>query len=168
MSGSLGDSLLKLLPQWAGGTWAGPATSTAAATPQMAMNYTDAAAAMNPALVGQAGAAAAMPSQATNIAAGINPNWSSAMPAAGGDALAGALKGLSGQMGGQQQQPQMARAQAPGPTQSQIGRPSHAESLSSLLNQLNQWRSAYMSPQAINPASATSNTQQRQPGLLGM
>lgn len=46
---------------------------------QAATNYTDIAAAMNPALVGQAGIANAIPSSAQNVASSINPNWQSAM-----------------------------------------------------------------------------------------
>lgn len=120
---------------------------------------------------GASGGADMLPGPNTSYAASTPVQDQSALNAinaGGGGGLASALKGAAGQAAGQQQQQQVARAQAPGPTQSQIGRPSHAENLSNLLNQLNQWRSAYMSPQAINPASATSNTQQRQPGLLGM
>ena len=51
---------------------------------QAATNYTDIAAAMNPALVGQAGIANALPSSAQNVASSISPNWQSAMDSASG------------------------------------------------------------------------------------
>ena len=68
-----------------------------------AQNYTDIASAMNPALVGQANIANAMPGQALNAASSISPNWQSAMNSAGGGmnwaGLSQGLGKLSEQLG---------------------------------------------------------------------
>jgi hypothetical protein len=144
MSGSFSD----LWPTWIGGTAGGTAGGAG----------------------GGWQAAPGMAEAGYGLAPGITQLHSdpASSGAAGGNALASALKSLSGAASsGQSDQQQAPRAQAP-QVQSQAGRPSHAVDIGALLNQLNQWRSAYMSPSAINPLSATSATPQRQIGLLGM
>ena len=74
-------------------------------SPTQATNYTDIAAAMNPALVGQAGIANAVPSSATSVASSISPNWQSAMSSndwkwPSSKELAETLKGAKGSSSG--------------------------------------------------------------------